>query len=484
MNPFEAAPKSKKMLVIAGLYVGMFAMLIMAASFSTIVPVAAEEIGGLDIFPLAASLGGVLSVVGMPIYAYLGAKNPLLIRPLASLGILIGAVSSVIMGLASNMVVIIIGNIFFGFIAMGIYALGYPLVRHMFGQVKSGTYLGIFGTIMGVGMLVGPLLISAVLTVFGWRACFYLEIPLFILSAVLIFLGPRITREDAVSITADSGKFDWLGAISLSVMLAGFTLALSLGGTAYAPFGSTLNFGLIGLFVVGFITLIMAVRSKGDAGLIPLAALKDHNVKAFFFCNFLNLFAIMGAFFFIPAYILTVMGQDPFFALMAIALYAIFPIILGGPLGRIAGKTGSVRIIHTVGVVARIVIFVFFVFYLSPTANIFVVLGVMLLCGIYSSSQNCSFAVGPMIQLKPEVMMQGNSMIQLGQNFGSVVAVVIYSLILATFGYETGFPIALAIGAGATVISLFIGLTLRKADIPASAAAAGADATMDGARES
>jgi MFS family permease len=478
MNPFEAAPKNKKMLVIAGLYVGMFAMVMLSASFSTIVPEAAKEIGGMEIFPLASSLGGVLSTVGMPLYAYFGTKNPMLIRPLAALGILVGAVSAIIMALAPSMWVIIIGNFFVGFLAMGLYALGYPWVRHMFGQVKSGIYLGIFGTVTGVGMLVGPLLVSGVLAAGGWRACFWILVPLNVLSALLIFLGPRITQEQSDSIATKVGSFDWLGAFAMSALLAGFVLALSLGLTTFAPFGSAPNFILLALFVIGLVLTIYDVRKKGDAGLIPLSALRDHNVKSFFFCNFLNLFAIMGAFFFLPTYILQVMpSRDvlpidpaiaPFFALLSIAAYSVLPIILGGPLGKLAGKTGTVKTIHAVGVAVRIVVNIALIIALLASADIIIILVLMFVSGIYSATQNCSFAVGPMIQLKPELMVQGNSMIALGQNFGSTVGLVVYTMLLLQFGYVLGFPIALGVGVGLSVISLIVGLTFKRLEAPAA----------------
>lgn len=48
-NPFAAAPSSKKMLTLIGIYACLVATIIQSATASTLLPIAAADIGGLDI---------------------------------------------------------------------------------------------------------------------------------------------------------------------------------------------------------------------------------------------------------------------------------------------------------------------------------------------------------------------------------------------------------------------------------------------------
>ena len=66
-NPFLSAPKHKKALTLIGLYLGIVASLLNSSSTSVILPIAAMEIGGQDIYPLVNVIGNLL-ICAMPVY--------------------------------------------------------------------------------------------------------------------------------------------------------------------------------------------------------------------------------------------------------------------------------------------------------------------------------------------------------------------------------------------------------------------------------
>ena len=71
-------------------------------------------------------------------------------------------------------------------------------------------------------------------------------------------------------------------------------------------------------------------------------------------------------------------------------------------------------------------------------------------------------AVAPQIQLRPEIRQQGNSVIQLGQNFGGSVSIAVYTAVIASRGVEAGFKTALVIAAACAAIVFFAGIPLKK----------------------
>lgn len=66
MNAFQSAPEKKKKLTLLSLYVGIIGSILISASQSTMLPAAALEIGGQEIYSLVSTLTGVVTlVIGM-----------------------------------------------------------------------------------------------------------------------------------------------------------------------------------------------------------------------------------------------------------------------------------------------------------------------------------------------------------------------------------------------------------------------------------
>ena len=73
-----------------------------------------------------------------------------------------------------------------------------------------------------------------------------------------------------------------------------------------------------------------------------------------------------------------------------------------------------------------------------------------------------SLSSGPQIQLNENLRVQGNSIIQVGQNFGGAVGTAVFSLVLASMGIVDGMPVALILAAIAAVIVLICSVMLKK----------------------
>ena len=61
-NPFAEAPNSKKMLILLAVFIGVCANIMVSTTNSTVLVAAANEIGGMEIYPFVNSIAGILGV--------------------------------------------------------------------------------------------------------------------------------------------------------------------------------------------------------------------------------------------------------------------------------------------------------------------------------------------------------------------------------------------------------------------------------------
>lgn len=453
----------RKILTVLGLYLALVAGLIQSSTISTLLPVAAQEIGGIEYYSLCQTMTGMVSIVLMPLAGYFAAKNPAGKRTLYAVMLLVGAAVIFARALAPSMLAVVIPAGLYGCVSAGNYVLGYSLVRDLFDAKKAAVYLGVCGTVSALGMLIGPAIGGFLMDAFSWRMLCHAIWPLLVLAAVLVLMGER-TPDDQVVIQAQPDrKFDAVGAVAVALFLFGFVAALSLG-SSFVPFGSAGSNALFVLAAAGLALLVWDMRAKRSAAFIPTTALGDHNTLTFAIANYCTNFSNMAVFFFLPMYLITAMGLSAAESGLTMTMYSIAGLFLGPVFGRMIGRSGTARGVLSFGCVVRIAVAVALLLVIAPGANVFAIYVIMLVAGVYSSVQNTAFSAGPQVQLADRIRVQANSLVQMGQNLGGCTGTAVYTAILGVFGVVEGMPIALGLSVVMAVIGLVFALRLRKLD--------------------
>ena len=470
-NAFKDAPSKRKLFTVIAVYLGLFGNLMCSTSNSVMFPAAAAEIGGMDIYGLAQGISGILGVCAMPIFGFIGARNPAAKRWMAGGAVAVGALVLFIRGIAPNMLVIIAANFFWGVVSAGIFVIGYAMIRDMYSKMQAGVYLGVVGTVTSLGQLIGPFLGGFIIDNIGWRVMCFILCAILALSAVFfLVLGVRVTKSEVADLAVKGGSFDFSGAIALMVFLAGIIIVLSMGGN-YVPFGSTLSNALIVVTIVSFVAIVLVVRKKKNDAIIPLNALKDRNTLVFASTNFLGNFGAMTLTFFIPGFIMRTLAADPMVQTIGPALagglsstlMAILGLFLGPIFGRMIAKQSNAKMVMTIGNVFRIVIMAAFIFVLVPGVPLWVIYVLMFFAGVFNSQQAVTKAAGIQIQLKPELRTTGNSVAQLGLNLGAAVGTALFTLLVGADPMG-GMRICMIIALAAFIVQFFITFLLKKAD--------------------
>jgi MFS family permease len=468
MNPFQGASKNKKLLTVMGIYIGMIGTVATGTTFSGVLPVAALEFADGDMWPLAISISGILGLCAMPLFGYFGAKNPALKRILVSVSLLIGALVLLGRALAFSMTFLILISIFVGFASASLFVLGFTMIRDMFTQQQSGIYLGMIATMMSIGLLGGPFLVGIALDTIGWRALNVILCVILLIAAGCVWFGVKVSKEEAKPLAVPSVKFDVVGAICVTAFLACLIIVLSM--TSQFPLGSPVSNILFAVAALSLIALVFDIRKKQGAAIIPLTVFKDRNSVIFALMNFVGIFSVMSFLAFLPAFVRATMTTDPIVTTIGMGLASLLPtsllavagLFLGPIFGKMIAKSGNARSVVVFGTAVRLLVFgSLFVLFLGVLGSMpyWAILVLSFVGGIYTAQNNVTFSTGPQIQIKPELRVQSNSIIQMGQNLGSGVAVPVYTLILTTStvpliaqGLEPGIASVMAMGTAMPIM--------------------------------
>ena len=468
VNPFLSASSNKKRMTLIGLYLAVIANMLVSNTNSTMLPAAAADIGGMDIYGLAKAVSGIIGVCAMPIYGFLGARNPALKRWLAGGSLLVGAAVLGIRGIATNMVIVLVANVFWGLVSAGVFAIGFTMIRDIYDKKQAGVYLGLVGTMMSVGILAGPFVGGIVIDQIGWRVWCFILFAFLLAGGLMVLMGVKVSAADAAPFAVKGGKFDFAGAAAVTIFLGCLIIALSMGSN-YVKFGTPLNTGLLVVAAVALIALVLIIKKKGNDAIIPVNAIKDRNTLVFTGANFLHNFGAMAITFFLPGFIMRTLATDPIVEAigpalaggLATSLMAVLGLFLGPVFGKMIAKQNTAKWIMTLGNVFRVIVMAAYVFVLVPGVPVWVIYIISFVGGIFNSQQTVTQSAGPQIMLKPDLRTLGNSVIQLGQNIGAGVGMAIFTLLTA-MDPTTGMRLCMIVALVAWIVLFLITFLLQK----------------------
>jgi EmrB/QacA subfamily drug resistance transporter len=198
------------------------------------------------------------------------------------LGLIVGAMS----GFAW---LLIVSRILLAISCALIMPASLSIIDVVFNPESRKTAFSIWGAVVGLGFVMGPLLSGFVTNLFGWRWIFWFSIPLIVMAALVALVAMPESQDKKVDKAIDFG-----GIVSLSLGIFGIILFLDKSSSwGYASFLSVVVL-VISLVVIGlFIWIELKVKN-------PLINLVHFKEKKFLVGNvviFSINFSLMGLFY-------------------------------------------------------------------------------------------------------------------------------------------------------------------------------------------
>jgi EmrB/QacA subfamily drug resistance transporter len=259
-------------------------------------------------------------------------------------GIVVFVLGSILSGISTNIVELIIYRGIQGLGAGIIFASAFAIVADLIPPANRGKWQGAFGAVWGLASILGPTVGGWLTDGPGWRWVFYVNVPVGLIAlAVIIAFYPKET------VHAKERSIDWLGALTLVASLTPLLLALSLGGTPGWDWSSPQIIWLFAAAAVFLAAFIFVQARVAKEPIIPLDLFKNSIFTTSILTVFTTGVGLFGATLYIPLFIQAIQGDSATDSGNALTPMMISVVIASIVAGQIISRTGKYRVIGIVG---------------------------------------------------------------------------------------------------------------------------------------
>nr|WP_233703007.1 MFS transporter [Iodobacter fluviatilis] len=311
-------------------------------SLAILLPSLGTSIANVGLPALAQAFNATFQQVQWVVIAYLLAMTTLIVsvgrlgdlagrRRLLLAGILLFTLASILSAIAPTLNGLIAARAVQGLGAAMMMSLAMAFVGETIPKEKTGSAMGLLGSMSAVGTALGPSLGGMLIAGLGWQAIFLINIPLGILAFVLAQHHLPLDRP-----TAQPPRFDHLGTLLLAFTLAAYALAMTMGR---GHFG-LLNVALLLAAACGM-GLFIYTEKNTTAPLIRLDLLRNAALNTGLATSALVATVIMATLVVGPFYLSRAFGLDAAHVGMVMSIGPIAAALSGVPAGKISDHLGT-----------------------------------------------------------------------------------------------------------------------------------------------
>jgi EmrB/QacA subfamily drug resistance transporter len=438
-------------------------------SLSMLMPSLDTSIANAGLPTLAQAFTASFQAVQWIVLAYLLAITTLIVsvgrfgditgrRRLLLAGIFLFTVASVLCGVAPTLWFLIAARAAQGIGAAIMMALTMACVSETVPKEKTGSTMGLLGTMSAIGTTLGPSLGGLLIAGLGWRAIFLVNVPLGILN---FLLAHRYLPVDRQKPKPDRASFDNTGMLVLALTLAAYALAMTIGR---GRFGA-LNMALLLAAVFG-VALFVRAEAKAASPLIPLAMFRNPVLSASLAMSTLVSTVMMSTLVVGPFYLSRALGLEAALVGLVLSVGPLVAALTGVPAGRIVDRFGAQRltIAGLIGIAAGCFVLSFVPATFGIAGYITPIVCITASYALFQAANNTAV----MTDIRPDQRGVISGMLSLSRNLGLITGAsvmgAVFALASATINIKMARPDAIAAGMRITFavaeILIFVALAI------------------------
>ncbi|WP_420836959.1 MDR family MFS transporter [Agromyces badenianii] len=288
---------------LSGLLLGMFVSMIASTVVGSSLPVIISDLGGdQSAFTWVVTATLLATTVSTPIWGKLADlfNRKLLLQ----LALVIFVVASALAGFSQDAGTLITMRVFQGLGAGGLAALSQIVMADIISPRERGKYAGLFGAVMAVATVGGPLLGGVITDTLGWRWNFFVGLPIAVAALILLQRTLHLPKRPKTKVS-----IDYFGIVLISAGVSLLLLWVTFAGNEFewisAP--SLLMVGAAALLLV----VAVIVELKVKEPVIPLTLFKSRTFTLSVVASLSVGVAMFGTSVFLSQYMQLARGATP-----------------------------------------------------------------------------------------------------------------------------------------------------------------------------
>jgi EmrB/QacA subfamily drug resistance transporter len=373
-------------------------------------------------------------------------------------GVTVFALASLVCAVAPNVQALIAGRVVQGAGAAFVMPLALALLGAAFPPELRPRALGVFASVSGVAVPLGPLFGGVVVETLSWPWVFWVNVPI---GAALVWFA--LTEVDESH--GQDRALDVPGLVLAGAGSFGLVWALVQGNTAGWTSVEVIASAVLGLAAIG---AFAGWQRRAAHPMLPLHLFGSRRFSAGNAVIFFHWASALGTMFFLAQYLQTGLGYGPLATGLALAPWGLTTTVVPRWTGRLVGRFGE-RPFVVAGLGAHVVAMVWLVLVTGPATGYWAVAAPLVLSGsgiamcLPAAQSAVLTSVAPRFIGKASGVF--SAMRQLGGAFGVAIAVVAFAgtgSYASPEAFTAGFTAALVAGACLAVAGVLAGCAIPR----------------------
>jgi len=391
-------------------------------------------------------------------------------RRMFAAGIALFVVASAACALAGNATALIAARALQGAGAALVMPLAMAILSGTFGREERARALGIFSSITGCALIVGPAIGGFITEHLGWRWVFWINLPIGLIAIGLVLGRLRESFGPAAALDITGLTLVALAALALVWSL----LRGNAVGWASAEVTGTLMSGLV--FTAGFVLWEL----RATAPMVPMRLFASRALASGMSASVLFYAAMYGVLFLLPQFLQTMLGFDAFSAGLRLLPWTATLFITAPVAGAVVNRFGERPLVIT-GLLMQAIGLGWIAEIVSPAVPYSALVAPLVLAGVGVSMAMPAAQNAILSAVAVAEMGKASGVFNMGRFLGGMFGI---AALVATFSangavdsaahFESGFAAAMSLAATLSLAGAIAGFFL-----PARRRVAGAAAPQD-----
>lgn len=286
---------------------------------------------------------------------------------------------------------------------------------------KRGAAMGVWGSVVALGAVLGPIVGGALVTSYAWEWVFLINLPVGLIAiAATIAIVPESIDPLA------SGRVDWGGLILSSASI--FTLVYAAIEGNKLGWTSPIILGMLVASASLLIAFIVWERRAAD----PMLKLELFRIRNFSVANVLGLavsFGMLGIFFPMTIFLQGALGMTPFEAGVAMLPNGLVLMFAAPMAGRLTDRFGA-RWILVTGLSLMSIGILLMIRQISPTTTQWSLVIPLMVTGLGMGMTFAPMTAAAMLQVPPRIAGSASGVLNTTRNLGQVLGIALLGSIL------------------------------------------------------